>query len=48
MSATATPKTTGRAGRFALPKGANLALAGAAVAVAALLPVLHEASGPVV
>jgi branched-chain amino acid transport system permease protein len=47
MSATATPKTTGRAGRFALPKGANLALAIAAFAFAAILPFFLEASGTV-
>jgi branched-chain amino acid transport system permease protein len=47
MSATATPKTTGRAGRFALPKGANLALAIAAFVFAAILPFFLEASGTV-
>jgi branched-chain amino acid transport system permease protein len=47
MSATATPRSTGRTNRFALPKGANLALAVAAFVVAAVIPFFLEQSGTV-
>jgi branched-chain amino acid transport system permease protein len=47
MSTAATPRTAGRTNRFALPKGANLALAVVAFLVAILLPFLLEESGTV-